>query len=200
MHRSDGFTLIEILVVVVIAGILLTTGYMQLTSFTSSWSLDRMADSISNMVRTAGNLSSSENRPARVTVNLSQDRLSVSICKQRDGCDVNVASDWRTVSKPDAVELENPNVIYRFTNTDAGAVSSSGRHHFLITPDGVARPNEGQNSTFFAVHLTRRTADGPPAQSDRCQFRTVAIVPNTILPRQYDYGRFKPFTDTPASC
>lgn len=193
MSRSDAFTLLEILVVMAILGILASAAYLQFASFSERWSLSRLADSVSNSIRAAGNIAESKGRPVQVQVDLDADTMGFVICKNRTNCNVNNGSHWKDEPVVEPIFAGSSAVFFQFVERDSGTNNTGGYHRFMITSQGRAIPNQGQNSTFYAIHLAKPPV---PAVSERRKFRTVAIVPNSIQPRQYDYGRFDPFSSS----
>ncbi|MFB6226951.1 MAG: Tfp pilus assembly protein FimT/FimU [bacterium] len=189
-ENERAFTMIELITVLAIVGVLVSFGFVRLSGFADRWNLDRTSDRISSTIRAAGNSASGENRHVRITVNLDKNKMRYEICVNRTDCDVSDDTDWETLSGLEPVVAEKPTLFYRFAER-GGTVYVSGSHRFIVTPQGKVR------SGFYAIHLTNKPI---PDTSDRCKFRTVAIVPNTIHPRQYDYGRYAPFDEAPPDC
>lgn len=205
MTDRRGFSLIEMVVVIIIIGIMGTFALPNLYGFYNHWQLDRFSDKVYSSLRSAG-LKAREDAHVRVSVDLDANEIRFERCTnwEIDDCPEDDDSVWEDIPDLPPIRADGENYVESLTYEGQSPVRS-GRTNFVITKQGEIRP--GTNS-LPAIHLSTENffdedAGGKPYSSQRCRFRTVLIVGVNAQVEQFDYGRHhggNPFEDDEASC
>ncbi|MCZ6793981.1 MAG: prepilin-type N-terminal cleavage/methylation domain-containing protein [Planctomycetota bacterium] len=109
MRRQAGFTLIELMVVMLLLGVAFTYGIINIDLLVPSASLDKAARDIGGMLRRLRSLAVFHGRSYKLEYDLDEHRYRVfrptSKTEQEEGMPEIVETDWFTL--PDEISFEN---------------------------------------------------------------------------------------------
>jgi prepilin-type N-terminal cleavage/methylation domain-containing protein len=187
----EAFTIIEMIVVIAIIGILGVFAYPKLIEFNRRWALDRFKNSTHETLRSAATRAMKSDVPVRVIVNIDANEIRFQQCKlsDRDECNDWEDEPWEDIQALTKLTAPDPVTIYQVGRGDFWSVESG------TVEEKIDR--EGGSGLPLAIHLTTRPV---PAQSNRCQFRTVEFMGAHAQVREYDYGQGSPFDGTMPDC
>lgn len=186
--RRGAFTIVELMTVIAIIGIMSAIAYIGFREFSDTLRLQTFSNSLLTAVRSARFQARSDTFPIRLTFDLDQNRLEFSQCKKKVSCDPTNSAQWKEFE--DLRRINTPEDIIFYAYSDGSSSYQTGQHHIMILP-------EDGTSGFGAIHVS---LSPPPRESDRCEFKTIALRPRNTPAQYFKYGKYRPFDSSRPEC
>ena len=122
--QRRGFTLIEILIVVVIIGIVGSMGFLSVRSMLSRMRVEQASSRLAFQLQLSRSEAIAVNQMARISLDMSTNQFQSWIDKDRDGT--------RDADEITTVELAHPNLVNIRSEWTSGMFNAFGQ--FILTP------------------------------------------------------------------
>ncbi len=196
-HKSrDGFTLLELLLVVAIFAIIATMSVPMIGQSLKTWRTDRLSRSLLTSHQAARFRAITENALVQVRYNISSDRIRFYICKNLNDSGDCPSGSWGSYPDLDQVTFHETVDLWSVGDVRSGDAcmyyKPNGQTAGPYDRSGTSGEECSGNSTGQGVHITwQSNPETAPDGETACRWNTIYhTATGTSNPVLLDYGAY----------